>query len=194
MELENACPASHPGAKGIGRYVVGKRYLHGKSGRPVTLRYIGPLPLTGAPSSSTVETTIWLGIEYDTPSYGKHSGTYQGEKVFDVEEEGAGAFAKHSSGDLKLGPTLMDALEERYGAVVPSVQDDQHVKSDLADKVVLGTSGIVVAAHGLSAVQARIGRLERLREIGLDYQWVTSLGGTAEHIEATRLRIKGKLC
>jgi hypothetical protein len=184
---------------------VGQRYLHGKTSKPVTLRYIGVLPTTptaSAPrptSSSSGGSTVWLGIEYDDPSHGKHSGTYQGEKVFDVTVEGAGAFVKASPGVLKEGATLVEALEERYGSLLPpengaQQQSDRTQESKgLSERVVLGTSGIVVDAPGLSAVQARIGRLERLREVGLDYQWVAKLGGTDEQRGAMRTRLKSEL-
>ena len=56
---------------------VGRRYINAKNRQPLTLLYIGPLPPnTGAETSGPSATTIWLGVEYDDPTYGKgHSGT-----------------------------------------------------------------------------------------------------------------------
>jgi len=185
------------------RYIVGKRYLHGKTDRPVTLRYIGTLPPSASPadshSSSSSAGPIWLGIEYDDPSFGKHSGVYQGQGIFDVRAEGAGSFVKASAGVLKDGPTLVEALQERYGPLLSpepgtgSSTSLMQSTSSLAERVHLGTSGITVDAPGLSAVQARIGRLEKLREVGLDNGWVSGLGGTEEQREAMKVRLKSEL-
>ena len=185
-------------------HIEGNRYLHGKTSKAVTLRYIGPLPPTTLSSTAPPTTspsagaTIWLGIEYDDASQGKHSGIFQGNQVFKVKAEGAGAFIKASPGALKKGPTLIEALQERYGSLLPTGKGaaDRNEKpgrnGGIAERVALGASGIMVDAPGLSAVQARIGRLERLREVGLDYEWVSELGGTDEQREAMRSRLKGE--
>ena len=189
----------------LGGYIVGNRYLHGKTKRPVTLRYIGTLPPSTSSadsnSSSSSAGPIGLGIEYDDPSFGKHSGVHQGQEIFVVRAEGAGSFVKASAEVLKDGPTLVEALQERYGPLLSagnevnaesSTQPGQYAPA-LAERVHLGNSGITVDAPGLSAVQARIGRLEKLREVGLDNGWVSGLGGTEEQREAMKVRLKSEL-
>jgi hypothetical protein len=145
-------------------YEIGHRYLHGKTLRPLTLRFFGCLP-------NSSSDTKWLGVEYDDPSHGKHSGVYQGTQVFHCRNEGAGSFLKVTAGALTGGKTFIEAIEDRYGGS----------ESGAIQKVVLGgTDGIVVDAPGMEAVQRRIGRLEGLREAGLDGIWINGLGdGTA---------------
>jgi hypothetical protein len=179
-------------------HVVGGRYLHGKTGRPVTVRYIGPLPPSTATPSSQPEhdtgVTIWLGIEYDDPAHGKHSGTYKDVQVFECRSEGAGAFLKASEGVLIPGISFVEALEERYGAILPDDTPSRTKSSDdevIGDRVQLGTSGIVVDAPGMQAVRARVGRLEKLREIGLENEWVSHLGEDEQKRVVMADRLKG---
>jgi hypothetical protein len=181
-----------------GEYLVGQRYLHGKTGRPVTLRYIGPLPPSTATSAlhseATTGGTTWLGIEYDDPAHGKHSGTFKDDQIFQCRNDGAGAFIKASKGVLLPGASFIDALEERYGAIMPEAGSSGSRPIDaeaLEEKVQLGTSGIVVDAPGMQAVRARVGRLEKLREIGLENEWVSHLGGDGAKRAAITVRLKG---
>ena len=184
---------------------MGRRYLHAKSHLPVTLRYVGPLP----PLSSLKETVdlagsvglagpsaapIWLGIEYDDPAHGKHSGTFQDQQVFAVRQEGSGAFVKLSAGARPLidGPTFVEVFEERYGHIDPAVlPDGDYLATESIIK--LGSSGIDVEAPGLEEVQRRIGKLEKLREVGLESRWIPRLGATPELKETMRQRLRGQL-
>lgn len=198
-------------------YLVGKRYLHGKNRFPVTLRYVGLLPPlrgseAGGSSASSSSSTIatWLGVEYDDASQGKHSGTFEGISVFRTRQEGAGAFIRLKSGnELVEGLTFVLAVEERYGRISSSSSEPDAGPRDHADtastdetsggtqgheQFLLGSSNqaIVVEAPGLAEVQKRIGKLERLREIGLDGAWSSSLGADEETKEALRARLKGR--
>jgi hypothetical protein len=193
---------------------VGGRYLHAKSLAPLTLRYIGPLPGTAvlhpaessasasAASSSAKARTedtedLWLGVEYDDPSRGKHSGTYGDAKLFSTRQEAAGAFVRYKPGVLVRGKTFVQAVEERYGMIHPEVQPPQRSSSSpdptRGDRVTLGSSGgvIVVQAPGLDAVQRKVGRLERLREMGLEGEWICSVGGDESTRRLLRERLKG---
>jgi hypothetical protein len=169
------------------QWEVGKRYLHGKNGRPLTLRYIGTLPPNGAGSSQ-----IWLGIEYDDPAYGKHSGQFEGVPVFRTETDGAGAFVKANSEALKRGPTFVEAFEERYGLIIPHSGANQQGPKHTISQVSLGDSGIVVEAPGMQDVQQRIGRLEKLREISLVDEGVSSLAGSEDQRQGLKSRLRGK--
>ena len=163
-------------------HLVGNRYLHGKSGYPLTLRWKGCLPFTQ-------DGQLWLGVQYDDPFRGKHDGVYKGRQLFQTTMKGSGALIKASKGVLKSGPTFVQALEERYGPVDPTSEGPG---DSVAGKVHLGSSGIVVDLPGIDEVKKRIGRLERLREVGLDGYWVSTLGGDANTLELLRARLKGQ--
>ncbi|KAL7420773.1 hypothetical protein Q5752_004725 [Cryptotrichosporon argae] len=166
-------------------YVVGRRYLHAKSGLPVTLRYIGPLPPSGASSSSS---PIWLGIEYDDVSRGKHSGTYEGVQVFATRVEGAGSFVKLAGRPLVEGLGFGQAVAERYGVdlsalgVAAAQAESSRAASGgqtsgTADDVKLGDSSIIIEAPNMDGVRRRVGQLGRIRQMGLDGMWVSHLDG-----------------
>jgi hypothetical protein len=186
---------------------LGGRYLHYNTSHPLTLRYIGPLPpaQTNDPTdASSSSVTIWLGVEYDEAQYGKgHSGVYKGIEVFECRQPLSGAFIKYSPGVLIRGPSFVQAIEERYGSI-STHRDGAHVQSQApteagaagaeSETVQLGNSGIVVEAPGMKGVQKRIGRLERLREIGLDNDHVGSLSTDGEEakVMVLRERLKGE--
>ena len=164
---------------------VGKRYINTKNRQSLTLLYIGPLPPnhadgTSGPSASSV----WLGVEYDDPSYGKgHSGTYDNIQIFPTRQEGAGAFIKVKTGnELKEGKTFVQAINERYAL-------DGGMES-----VILGSSNaVVVEAQGMDGVSKRLRTLERLRQIGLEDELICGVGGSEEERASLGGRLKGPL-
>lgn len=169
-------------------FAINGRYLHAKTRKAVTVRYIGLLP-------ESTDGQTWIGVEYDDPTCGKgHNGTYKGTQVFQTLLPGAGAFIKCTGRTTPLirGASLIDALEERYGPL----GDREKNKGPLTDAaVVLGSSNaaIVVEAPNMDGVRSRIGRLERLREIGFDGEWVANLGGTAAKRLLFKERLKSEL-
>ena len=188
--------------RSMNEYRVGGRYLHAKTRHPLTVRYIGTLPPLPAPPSagpsgvtaSASSSQFWLGVEYDDPSHGRgHSGTFEGIGVFCTGQDGAGAFVKLAPGVLSPGRTLASAVEERYGAIIPNNEPFVE-KGGLSteDSVQLGTSKIVVEAPGMEAVRKKIGRLEKLREVGLEGEWIGSLGGDPDTNKRMRERLKGQ--
>lgn len=74
-------------------YAINKRYLHTESGLPLTVKYIGPLP--PSPADDVERGPTWIGVEWDDPARGKHSGTYQGVQVFQCRIPGAASFLKY---------------------------------------------------------------------------------------------------
>lgn len=168
-------------------YNIGKRYLHAKTRAALTLRYIGPLP-----PESTQATQVWYGVEYDDPAKGKHSGTFEGVQVFRTRARGAGAFIKvGSTPTLHLGKTFVEAVEGRYGPL--KREGEVSSSSTNTESIVLGSSGssILVEAPNQSEVLQRVGRLEKLREIGLEGEWVTGLGGDPDTKRLVQERLKG---
>lgn len=172
-------------------YSVGKRYIHAKNKAPVTLRYIGTLP----PGSG--DSQLWLGIEYDDASHGKHSGTFKDAPVFQTSQPGAGAFVKYTPGSRPLlpGETVISAIEDRYGSLIDRPDAEEGTKEEEQEAVVLGSSNaaIIVEAPNMDSVRRRIKNLERLREVGLDGQSICALGGDDERRSVLKERLKGEL-
>ncbi|WVW84880.1 hypothetical protein I302_106915 [Kwoniella bestiolae CBS 10118] len=184
-------------------YIVGNRYLNAKTSHPLTLRYIGPLPPSSASSSSAVSEgeQIWLGVEYDDYTYGKHNGTFQDTQVFRTVEEGSGSFIKYTYGSnpLRDGKGLVESIEDRYGRIVLiSPEEDIRKKEDEVlggndESVILGSSSnaIIVSAPNISSVKARIGRLEKIRNMGFEDEHIGKIGGDEHTRKVLRQRMKG---
>ncbi|WWC88654.1 uncharacterized protein L201_003567 [Kwoniella dendrophila CBS 6074] len=178
---------------------MGNRYLNSKTLQPLTLRYIGTLP----PSSNDVGDQIWLGVEYDDPSNGKgHNGIYKDVQVFQTLEEGSASFLKYNQGlnPLKRGNSLINSIEDRYGEIrpkiIPNIDNETQSQSQIThenESVVLGSSenAIIVQAPNLSSVREKVGKLEKLRNIGFEEEHIDSLGSDEETIEVLKQRMKG---
>ena len=174
--------------------IIGHRYLNGKTRYPLTLRYVGPLPPAAGPITPATPPQIWYGVEYDDPSKGKsHSGTHDGIEVFSTRQPGAGAFVKAGrEGVLVKGKTFVEAVEERYGSIIPHAESSTSVTPRV--RLVLGSSnaGVSVDAPNIDAVRERLGKLERLRQMGLEEEWVRELGGDDETRKVLRERLRGE--
>ena len=61
-------------------------------------------------SNLSVPLGAWLGVEWDDPSRGKHSGTHEGERYFICSVEGSGSFIQPKKANF--GTTFIQAVEE----------------------------------------------------------------------------------
>ncbi|KAI0957748.1 hypothetical protein AcW1_006039 [Taiwanofungus camphoratus] len=144
---------------------VGTRLSY--SGHLGTIRFVGPVENTSG---------IWLGIEWDDPRRGKHDGVKDGKRYFSCLVPSSGSFIRISSA-ISYGKSFLTALVSKY-------VEELHGASSL-ETVVLGSSGgaIEVEAVGLDKIRGRLAHLERLREISLDNEGVSSIDppGAIEH-------------
>ena len=85
----------------LGRRVCSKGVLG-------TIRFCGTLP---------GNRHTWLGIEWDNADLGKHSGEYQGIKIFECSS-GCGSFLRLDKAHLKFDKPqgLLTALHAKYGS------------------------------------------------------------------------------
>ncbi|OCF57082.1 hypothetical protein L486_05941 [Kwoniella mangroviensis CBS 10435] len=184
-------------------YTVGNRYLNSKTNHPLTLRYIGSLPPS---TSSSEDDQIWLGVEYDDPSNGKHNGSYKDNQVFQTVQDGSGSFIKYipnsRGGPLKEGNSLISSIQDRYGSILPNFtsassmyqeegQDDS-INTEKEEKVILGSSSnaITVTLPNISSVKERVGRLEKIRNMGFEDEHISFLGGDSQTKIVLRERMK----
>lgn len=81
---------------------VGARVLI--SQHRATVRYVGPV---------VGQKGVWVGVEWDDPSRGKHDGSTGGNKYFDCRSgPTAGSFIRAEK--VPVGTSLIDALRIRY--------------------------------------------------------------------------------
>jgi len=89
-----------------------------------TVRYIGPI------AAAKVKTDVWLGVEWDNNSRGKHNGSCADEngrlhRYFECPQ-GAGSFIKPNK--LRKLKSFIDALKEKYVELdAPEIMTDSKV-------------------------------------------------------------------
>ncbi|EMD38216.1 hypothetical protein CERSUDRAFT_113365 [Gelatoporia subvermispora B] len=134
---------------------VGTRLIH--SGHIGTVQFVGAVDGTRG---------MWLGVEWDDPTRGKHDGIKDGKRYFTCRVPNSGSFIRPSS-SVSYGTTFMTALTSKY---------IESVHGGAMEKVILGSSGgaIEVEAVGLDKIRNKLSRLERLREVSLDNEGVSS--------------------
>ncbi|KAJ3156832.1 hypothetical protein HDU86_003598 [Geranomyces michiganensis] len=127
-----------------------------------TVRFQGPVPAGSE--------AIWLGIEWDDPSRGKHSGTHGGVSYFHTAVPGSGSFLRRAKvvGDEMLPRSFLAALEEKYLAAQP------------ADSVVrLGgaADGVEVETVGWEKIARKVKDGSQVKEVGVAGMRVGFRGG-----------------
>ncbi|PFH54254.1 hypothetical protein AMATHDRAFT_135907 [Amanita thiersii Skay4041] len=127
------------------------------AGHHGTVRYAGPVHGTDG---------IWLGVEWDDPSRGKHDGVKDGKQYFLCTVPGTGSFIRPSA-KIFFGKSFLDALFSKY-IEAPHGPDSQ-------EKVVLGSSNgvIQVEAVRLDKIRSKLADFGNLREVGLDKEYVS---------------------
>ncbi|KAE8601953.1 hypothetical protein XENTR_v10013845 [Xenopus tropicalis] len=73
-------------------------------GEYATVHYTGNVPPTPG---------LWLGVEWDNPLRGKHSGTHEGTKYFTCSHPTGGSFIRLKKANF--GVDFLTALRKRYG-------------------------------------------------------------------------------
>ncbi|KZT02304.1 RNI-like protein [Laetiporus sulphureus 93-53] len=126
--------------------------------------YLGTVRFVGAVEGTS---GIWLGIEWDDPSRGKHDGVKDGKRYFTCLVPNSGSFIRPSAA-VSYGSSFLTALISKYIEL-------PHGSSTL-EKVVLGSShgAIEVEAVGLDKIRSKLAQLERLQQVSLDGEGVSS--------------------
>lgn len=106
-----------------------------------------------------------LGIEWDNPSFGKHSGTLDGVKYFETKVPGSGSFLKSTSRRIcRARATFSEALVNAYG------QDYQHLAVSFGTKK--------VEDFGFQQLSSLQQNYASLRSISLDKQNICTCGSS----------------
>ncbi len=122
-----------------------------------TIRYVGPVP----PSSGT-----WLGVEWDDPSRGRHSGTSpDGMSYFTVRVPGSGSFIRPTAKSISNGCDFLTALRNKYTPSAPTTQTDKPGKGESYSRK--NIAEIEIETPNLDRIAAKTARLDKLKEVGL---------------------------
>lgn len=122
-------------------------------GHFATVRYIGLVPPTKG---------LWLGVEWDDSSRGKHDGTHEGHTYFKTIHPTAGSFLRPKKANF--GVTFMSAVRDRYGKI-----DDENAGVIPDDLFVVGPGNkqTVVEMVGAKKINERQSKLDTLQEVVL---------------------------
>ncbi|KAH9816657.1 hypothetical protein DFH28DRAFT_1160274, partial [Melampsora americana] len=118
-----------------------------------TIRFVGHL--------NEKDNQIWLGIEWDDPERGKHSGSFQNRSFFQTKVPGSATFIRPSF-RIGLGHSFLSALKAKYV--------EQEEPCDPLDP----------HSIRLDRVSTRFKQLDRLRLVGLESAEINGAGSKAE--------------
>lgn len=134
-------------------------------GHYATVRFVGYVPPTSG---------IWIGVEWDDPSRGKHDGCYEGVRYFSTEHPTAGSFLRLKK--CNRGVPFMTALVEKYGRV-----EDENELVRPEEMFVLGTNKKthveLVGARKLNIEQSQFCKL---KEVSLNGMYVSGAGNIGD--------------
>ncbi|KAF8323648.1 CAP Gly-rich domain-containing protein, partial [Cantharellus anzutake] len=138
---------------------VGSRLSH--SGSLGTVCYTGEVERTKG---------TWLGVEWDDPNRGKHSGEHNGKVYFQCSIPGAGSFIRQTA-ETSFGVTFRRALEDKYLSGLNA--HEEKLAPNTAEVFLLGT--IEIEAPNFDRVRQKFSRIEKLKELSLDGEGVSSI-------------------
>ena len=138
---------------------IGKRLSF--EGHLCTVRHIGPLEGTRG---------LWLGVEWDDPTRGKHNGSYEGKSVFKCASAAVSPASFIRPARRSDSPrTIMDALRVKYHAELR-----EHGWDD-KKSVSVEISGKTVEEIGFEKISKQQAMLENIRIAVLDQLHVCGL-------------------
>ncbi|GKZ18476.1 hypothetical protein AbraIFM66951_003354 [Aspergillus brasiliensis] len=166
---------------------VGQRRSY--SGDLCTVRYVGAVEGTSGE---------WLGVEWDDPTRGKHSGEHRGVRYFTCKNKHptAGSFVRPSRpADKPRG--FIEALREKYASEFLAQEtarqgQGNNIAGDALHKPI-EISGKVVEEVGFDKIRKQLARLQELKIVLLDGLQVAGVLGhdaLAEEIESAYAEIE----
>ncbi|KAJ5183595.1 hypothetical protein N7492_001211 [Penicillium capsulatum] len=125
-------------------------------GQLCTIRYVGNVQGT---------TGDWLGIEWDDPTRGKHSGEHKGVRYFFCKSSlpTAGSFVRPSR-PSDPPRSFLEGLHEKYASEYEQEQTQQTAPAQRAIEI----SGKVVEEVGFDKIRKQLAELQELRIVLLD--------------------------
>uniref|UniRef100_A0A6I8Q1G9 Tubulin-specific chaperone E n=1 Tax=Xenopus tropicalis TaxID=8364 RepID=A0A6I8Q1G9_XENTR len=121
-------------------------------GEYATVHYTGNVPPTPG---------LWLGVEWDNPLRGKHSGTHEGTKYFTCSHPTGGSFIRLKKANF--GVDFLTALRKRYG-----------LKTEQNEELVIGKKTVELV--GFESIQEEQRHLNKLRDVSLREYAVSNAG------------------
>ncbi|CAK9804115.1 Tubulin-specific chaperone E [Anthophora quadrimaculata] len=135
-------------------------------GHQGTLRYVGPVGETKG---------LWLGIDWDDPTRGKHNGTYEGVEYFKARHPTSGSFIR--PGKAKFGISCPEAIKIRYGFINDELAGiDRDTLTSLQKEI----NAPFLEVVGFSKVNRKQSKFDQLKIVWLREQCVSTAGKPGE--------------
>lgn len=135
-------------------------------GHQGTLKYIGSVGETKG---------LWLGIDWDDPTRGKHNGTYEGIKYFKARYPTSGSFIR--PGKARFGISCPEAIKIRYGFINDELAGiDRDTLISLQKEI----NAPFLEVVGFSKVNKKQSKFDQLKIIWLREQCVSTAGDSGE--------------
>ncbi|KAL2814854.1 hypothetical protein BDW59DRAFT_19736 [Aspergillus cavernicola] len=148
-----------------------------------TIRYVGKVEGTSGE---------WLGVEWDDPTRGKHSGNHQGVKYFSClrKHPTAGSFVRPSrAADSPRG--FLEALREKYASEFEQTLARQTGADNLEKPIEF--NGKIAEEVGFDKIRRQLAELEELKVVlldGLRIAGVLAQQADRDQIEVARAEIE----
>ncbi|GFN82844.1 tubulin-specific chaperone e-like [Plakobranchus ocellatus] len=114
-----------------------------------TIRFIGEVPPTNG---------IWLGVEWDNPTRGKHNGCHEGKQYFQTSHPKSGSFIRPNKAEG--GITAIQAVKDRYGLKQNAGVDSEELF--VLDQYLQQTQVEMVGARKINLLQSQFSKLKSI--------------------------------
>ncbi|KAF3389610.1 Tubulin-specific chaperone E [Penicillium rolfsii] len=157
----------------MGASLIGQRRSYG--GQLCTIRYVGGVEGTAGD---------WLGVEWDDPTRGKHSGEHKGVRYFTCKSNypTAGSFVRPSR-PSSLPLSFVEALRDKYASENDSELVWTSKPIGKASQEAIEISGKVVEEVGFDKIRKQLAELQELRIVLLDGMRIAGVLSSYEQSE-----------
>ena len=148
--------------------------------KTATIKYAGPL----RHKKDAKETEIWLGLEWDDKSRGKHNGTVEGYEYFKtINNESSGSLIKMTK--VNIGQSFKGALGYKYN-FYEEEGNDYHKDIDKAlekDNFIVTDRKIInIELVGKEKAAKKFSEFAYMPCIDLSYSYINKLGNNLSNI------------
>uniref|UniRef100_A0A182K3L1 Tubulin-specific chaperone E n=1 Tax=Anopheles christyi TaxID=43041 RepID=A0A182K3L1_9DIPT len=143
-----------------------------------TIRYVGEVPNTEGE---------WIGIEWDDPERGKHSGSVNGVQYFQTRSPKAGSMIR--SEKLTKFQTLEQAITEKY----ISTEDTLRLDSEMIRAVQKQLHAPLFEIVGMEKVGGKQSNLQLLVDVSVRYCPVNAAGDLSSFVNLQMLDVSSTL-
>jgi Leucine-rich repeat (LRR) protein len=109
---------------------------------------------------------VWLGVEWDDPTRGKHDGTHEGVRYFQPRHTSPTSSSFLRINKVNLGVNLLEGVRMRYGKVEGETAG---VGQEFIDDLQKEIGARFVQVVGFDKVNTRQSQLDKLKSVSVGY-------------------------